>query len=197
MFASFKWHKIEGNGYTSSLGHYRIQKLSSKALGYVATWPRSRCPSHIRPFPSIMFLINDSPPKCILTPMGNVIFPISWNPRMHNDNVLFLTIYYYITRLVRSGLIVPEFAMANPIGQPLLGHEDPSSYYCMAMQHSINLFQVEHFSHVFFWNQSFTMFDLQKENNNVSILPTPWNLMFEPYNEQALKAFTNGTMPFL
>lgn len=101
-------------------------------------------------------------PKCILTLVGNVIFPRSWNPRMHNDNILFLTIYLYITRLVRGGLIVPEFAMANPIGRPLLGPEDPLFRLLYGYATLNKLVPSWAFFSCFFDTNHLPCFDLQK-----------------------------------
>lgn len=73
------------------------------------------------------------PSAFLYVPPGNVFLPRSWNPMMHSDNFLFLTLYPYIMRLVYNILIVPNFVVANPIGQPWLGPEDPLPTTCIAM----------------------------------------------------------------
>lgn len=119
-------HDRNGNKIMKSGGGYCPQflKVMHKVL-WGACPSLSRCPSHIRPSPENTLLLDDSPEKCILTPPGNVIFPRSWNPTMPNDMFLFSTVYPYIAKLARSGLTVPEFVLANPIGHPGLARDDP------------------------------------------------------------------------
>lgn len=74
---------------------------------------------------------DDSPKKCILVPLGNVIFPTSWTSKMPIDMFLFVSVYPYIVKLVHNNLTVIEFVLANPIGQlrlSLEGHNYKSLY---------------------------------------------------------------------
>lgn len=75
------------------------------------------------PTPGNTLLIDDSPPKSVLNPPGNVIFPDPWTGDK-SDTFLLGTLAPYLRRLVLHPGSIPTFVKANPIGNPGLSPRD-------------------------------------------------------------------------
>lgn len=75
------------------------------------------CPQTFRPSPTNTLLVDDSPSKSCLNPIGNTLFPLPWEPSLVDDDFLIGILLEFIRDMVFCGGSVSEFVNVNRFGQ--------------------------------------------------------------------------------
>lgn len=103
-------------------GSPQFLKYLSKVI-WSSQIPLYGCLVDFRPMVENTLLIDDSPPKSVLNPPGNAIFPVSWNPFNKGDTFLLRQLAPYLLEITSRLDSIPHIVGKHRIGQSPLHHK--------------------------------------------------------------------------